>query len=276
VRREVWSAIRCTAPTSWEETIVRAFVAAAVTAGLAVSLTACNGSKPAASSSPSSTPSATQTSSAPTTSSTPFTPSAPPSTPPAATAPRTKAELTKALLALADLPPGFSVDPDSSDDGSRLSASNSHCATLVKLFNADAPPGAKASATRQFSGGQQGPFVEEELDAFAAPAEVTKLLATAGAAVRSCRQVKLTIPGAGTSPMRVTEVAAPKVGTTPVSVRFAAESGPLDGLEVTFALAGLGDVVLAVNADDPAQLEGAMTIAAEKAKKVLGTAKVGA
>ncbi|MEU4191178.1 hypothetical protein AB0E69_04710 [Kribbella sp. NPDC026611] len=253
---------------------MRPFIAAAITAGLALTLTACNGSKPSASNSPSSTPSST-----PATTPTPSTPpssSTPVVTPSPAPKVRTKAELTKALLALADLPPGLAIDPDNSDDGSRLSWSNSRCKTLVTLFNAQTPPGAKASVTRLFSGGQQGPFVEEDLAAMASPAEVTKLLATTKAAIRACHQVKLTIPGEGTSPMQVAEVSAPAAGTTPVAVRFSATSGPLEGLEVTFAVTGLDDVVLAVNVDDPSGLEGATTAAAEKAQKVLGTAKAGA
>ena len=255
--------------------VIAPVIATVVTAGLALSLVACGGgSKSTGATSPSTAPVST-----PASTPTPATSSSAPSnvpTTPAAPAPRTKAELTKALLALADLPPGLAIDPDTSDDGSRLSSTNSHCATLVKLFNADTAPGAKVSVTRLFSGGQQGPFVEEDLDALSSPAEVTKLLATTRAAIRSCRQVKLTIPGEGTSPMQVSEVAAPKAGTTPVAVRFAATSGPLEGLEVTFAMAGLGDVVLAVNVDDPTDLEGATTAAAEKATKVLGTAKAGA
>jgi len=174
---------------------------------------------------------------------------------------------------LPDLPPGFSIDPDTSDDGSKLSSSKSRCATLVKLFNADTAPGAKVSVTRLFSGGQEGPFVEEDLDALPSAADVTRLLATTRAAIRSCPQVKLAMPGAGSSTMQVSEVAAPKAGTTPVAVRFSATGGSLEGLEMTFALTGIGDVVLALSVDDPGELEGATTAAVEKATTMLGAPK---
>jgi len=252
---------------------MRTFVSAAVTAGLALSLVACSGSKGDTASAPGTTQSSTPTPTpVPTTSATP---SVAPTTP-AAPAPRTKASLTKALLALEDLQPGFAIDPDAEgDDGTKLTSTNAKCAKLVKLFNAETSPGAKVVVTRGFSGGQDGPFVQETLEAMPSAKATTAHLATIKAAVKSCTKAKLTISGAGTSTVSITEVAAPKAGSAPVAVRFAADSGPLEGLEVTFAFAGLQDVLLSMNFDF-ADIELPALAASKKANTVLGTTTGGA
>ncbi|HET6987287.1 MAG TPA: hypothetical protein VFI00_11760 [Kribbella sp.] len=252
---------------------MRTFVTTAVTASLALSLVACGGSKTDTTAAPSTTQSSTPTPTpVPTTSSTP---SAAPTTP-AAPAPRTKASLTKALLALEDLQPGFAIDPDAEgDDGTKLTSTNAKCAKLVKLFNAETSPGARVVVTRGFSGGQDGPFVQETLEAMPSAKATTAHLATIKAAVKSCTKAKLSISGAGTSTVAITEVAAPKAGSAPVAVRFAADSGPLEGLEVTFAFAGLNDVLLSMNFDF-ADIELPALDASKKASKVLGTTTTGA
>jgi hypothetical protein len=132
--------------------VKRSLVSAALAAGLALSLVACNGdAKPDSASTPSATPTPT-----PTVSST--TPTADPTTP-AAPKPRTKAELTKALLQLSDMPSGFAVDDsgEGEDDGSGISSTDSRCKEVVKLFNAQAAPGSTATASVVFSGGESGP-----------------------------------------------------------------------------------------------------------------------
>lgn len=250
----------------------RHLITAVLSVALTVSLVACGGdSTPDSASAPSGTPSATST---PTPTASSSTPSVVPTTP-AAPAPRTKATLTKALLALDDLPPGFAVDPETEgDDGTELSATGSKCAKLVQLFNAEATPGSKLGVHRGFSGGQNGPFVGETLEAMPSAAATTAYLATVKSAVKACPKAKLTIEGAGSSTVTVTEVAAPKAGATPVAVRFAAASGPLEGLEVTFAFAGLGDVLLTMDFDN-SDIERPVLDAVAKASKVLGTSSTG-
>ncbi|GAA1609214.1 hypothetical protein GCM10009789_74620 [Kribbella sancticallisti] len=251
----------------------RSLLSTAFAAGLALSLVACSGDDKAGSPAPS-----TSASSTPPPSSTPSaTPSATPTpTPSAPAAPkaRTKAELTKALLALADLPPGYAVEPDEGDDGSRLTSSDPKCKGVLTFFNAPSAPGSKVSATRVFSGGQEGPFVQETLDGMGSPQAVTSLIAATKKAVQSCRKAKLSIPGVGSSTVAISEISAPKTGTNPLAVRFSATSGALAGFELVFAITGLSDVVLAMSMDDAGNLE-ATTDAVDKATKVLGTAKTG-
>lgn len=206
--------------------------------------------------------------SAPTSAETTTTPTRP------ATQTRTAAELKKALLALDDLPPGFSVESAGSDDGDvALTSKDPKCAPLVRLLNADTAPGSKASATRSYSGGQDGPFIDEGLDAMGSPAAVARLQSSMRAAVAACSKVTLSIPGQGRSTVTVQQVSAPKAGTGPFAVRLTATSGPLEGLEVSMVTTGLDDVVLSMTfvaavADD---VDGATSDAVEKATSVLGT-----
>ncbi|TDD13007.1 hypothetical protein E1218_35120 [Kribbella turkmenica] len=243
-----------------------------------LALSGCSGgSETATSTTPSPVPSSTPT---PTTSTpTASTPSAVPSTPPAKPA-RTAAQLAKALLALADLPPGFSVEKDEGgDDGSdvTVSSKDSRCAKLVAFSNADNPPGSKASAGQSYSGGAQGPFVDETIDAMGSPAAVRALQKSFKQAVAACRTMTLKVPGEGTSPISVREVAAPQVGADPVAVRFTATSGPLEGFEVTMVTTGVDDVVLALTVVNglPEDIDGATSAAVEKAQDVLGATKSG-
>ena len=249
----------------------RSLFSTALAAGLALVLVACSGdSDDAGSPAPSTT-----TSSTPPPSSTPA-PSTPATTPSAPAAKvRTAAELTKALLALSDLPPGFQIEPEEEDDGTKLTSKDPKCASMVKLFNAKTAPGSKVEVMRVFSGGREGPFVQESLDAMGTPAATAALLATTRKAIKSCRKASLTIPGAGTSPVSVTEVASPEAGTNPVATRIAATSGPLEGFEVTFVFTGVGDVILSMAFDSSADIEEPTLDAAAKATKVLGTTKSG-
>jgi hypothetical protein len=254
----------------------RSLLSLVLAAGLATTLAACNDKSDKAA-----TPPSTSTSSTP-----------PPSTTPAPTTPsvtqsapvpvgRTKAELTKALLALPELPTGFSIDPDAagpddeSSDDLKLASKDARCKDLVVLFNAVASPGSKATAYQSFTGGQDGPYFDEELDAMASPAAATALLTRTKTAIKSCKKATLTVAGAGTSTVTVSEISVPKVGTNPVGGRFTATTGKMAGLEIFFAFTGVGDVVIAMSFDGGDQVEGALDAAVTKASKALGTAKTG-
>ncbi|MFF1821786.1 hypothetical protein ACFVWG_31065 [Kribbella sp. NPDC058245] len=250
----------------------RPITAAVLAVGLGLSLVGCQGDdKPAAGASNPTTSAPTTATSTPTpTASAPTTPAAP------APAPRTKASLTKALLALEDLPSGFAIDPESAGDdaGTKLTSSDAKCKPLVKLFNDDVPPGSKVSVSREFSGGQEGPFVGEQLDALPSAAATKAYLASVKSAVSSCKKAKLTISGAGTSPVTVAEVSAPKAGTGPTAVRITAAGGPLQGLEIHFVFTAFDDVLLSMNFDS-GDIEDPTLDAADKVHQVLGTSTQG-
>lgn len=256
-------------------------LALVATSAASLTLVACSGGSDSSggkSESPvtSSTPTGT-TMTSPTQGPTESTPTARPSSAPPAQ--RTAGQLTKALLELKDLPSGFAVEPDSEDEGAdvKVSSKDSRCARLVALMNAENPPGSKASALRSFSGGQDGPFIDEALDAMGTTQAVQALQRSFRSAIAACRTVTLTVPGEGSSPMQVRQVSAPKAGRDPVAVRFTATSGALEGFELTMVTAGVNDVVLAMSfiAAAPDDVDGATEAAAGKASQLLTGSKSG-
>lgn len=240
----------------------------------AATFTACSGGSSTSGSTPSATtPATTAASSTAPPSSAP--PSSPPSSQPAARA-RTAAELKKALLELRDLPSGFAVDTSAGDDDGSASSKDPRCATFIRIMDTDTAPGSKANAARSFTGGQQGPFIDESLDYLGSAKAVAALQASFRSAVRSCRSVTVRFPGEGSSKVSVTEVSAPQIGTGPFAVRLTATGGALDGLEIIMVTTGVDDVVVAMTfvAGTPDDVDGATEAAVGKAKKVLG-AKTG-
>lgn len=257
--------------------MAKSFRTAGSAAVVMLALVACSPGTTTGTSSPSSTPSSTPTPTVTTPAVT--TPTAVPPSMTATTTARTAASLTKALLALADLPAGFSLEKDDSSDGPdvAVSSKDSRCAKLVAYSNADNPPGSKASADQSYSGGAQGPFIDESIDAMGSPAAVRALQKSFKQAIAACRTMTLKVPGEGSSPITVRPVSAPDAGTDPVAVRFTATSGPLEGFEVTMVTTGVDDVVLAVTVINglPEDIDGATTTAVEKAQDVLGATQSG-
>ncbi|MGZ0147480.1 hypothetical protein ACXJJ3_10445 [Kribbella sp. WER1] len=229
----------------------------ALAAALLLSVTACGGSdkKEAA---PPATPSPTTT------------PSATPSTP-AAPVTRTSAELTSALLQLTDLPSGFSLDKDEDDGTKPFSAPTSRCKTLVKYLNASKAPGSKATATRTFTGGQEGPYIDYGLDSMGTADEVDDLRASYAKAVDSCPKVTLKTAGSGNTSMKVEAITAPAYGTKPFAFQLTGTSGPKRGLEYAAVVTGVGDVILSVGvlAGQGGELDPATEAAVTKARQVL-------
>ncbi|WP_185444013.1 sensor domain-containing protein [Kribbella qitaiheensis] len=241
---------------------------------VALSLAACGDDKKTGTPAPSTTPSASSSG----TPSAPSTPTADPSTG-SESVQRTKAELTKALLALPDLPSGFSLETDDPGDEAEnpLSSKDPKCKSLVKFLNADQAPGSKVSVTRSFSGGQEGPYIDFGVDAMGDSQKVLALQSSYRAAVRSCKKITMKFDGQGSSAMDVREVSAPQFGDDPFAFRLTSISGPQEGLEVVFATAGVNDVVVSVSivAGQPGELDSATEAAVGKAKKVLGGKKSG-
>ena len=234
----------------------------ALAAALSLSLTACGGDDKESGSAPAaSTPAPSVTS--PTLSGTPGEPVT-----------RTAAELTKALLALSDLPSGFSQEKDEPDDNSKpFSSPSSRCKTLVKYLNATKAPGSKASVSRSFSGSQEGPYIDFGLDSMSTAEQVAELRDSYAEAVESCTKVTLKTDGAGSTSMKVEKIAAPQFGTGPFAFRLTGTSGPKRGLEYTAAVTGVNDVIISVGvlAGQGTELDVATETAVTKAQQVLKT-----
>lgn len=235
-----------------------------VAAAVSLTLTACGEDKPSASSTPSSTPSVVVT---PTEST--------PSETPTETGPvkRTKADLTKALLELKDLPSGFSKETDDpgDEDSKPFSSPTSKCKTLVKYLNATEAPGSKVSAHSSFAGGQEGPYIDFGLDSMSTSKAVGELVTSYKEAVGSCKKVTMRVDGQGSTSMEVAEISAPKFGDGPFAFKLTGVSGPKEGLEFVAAVTGIGDVILSVGilAGQDGELDSATEAAVEKARLVL-------
>lgn len=172
------------------------------------------------------------------------TPSATTTAPPAAAPKRTKASLQKALLVLDDLPSGYSVEPpDGSSGSANISSSDPRCKPLVDIMNADHAPGSMATAQTSFSGGQDGPFVDQSLDALGTAAHVSAFHQKLRAAVAACPKVTMRLPE-GRSTMAVRSVRAPDASKDAVAFRITAQGGALDGFEGTQVATAVGDVDL--------------------------------
>ena len=228
---------------------------------------------PSSTTTPSATPSAPATPAPSATTPRPSTaaPTKPaPSTP--APAKRTEADLRKALLSLEDVPPGFEVQPDDDSGGQKATTPRSECKALVKMLNANTLPGSKTGVRTAFSGGPDGPFLQESIDAMGDATVARTFVAGYRTAVKKCRTVSLTISGAGTSTLAVREISFADIGDTSFAARFRATSGPLEGFELIQVASQSADLVVSMTAIDldPTDAEVATQEAVAKAQTKLG------
>jgi len=139
------------------------------------------------------------------------------------------------------------VDKTSGDDGAKISSSKAACAPLVRLMNTTKLSGSIAEAQISFSGGQEGPYVDENLDALATKQAAGAFVNGYRQAVKACRSVTVRLPGFGSSSMDVREVSFAKLGDDTFSARFRATGGELEGLEFIQVGVQSGDVVIGMN-----------------------------
>jgi len=185
---------------------------------------------------------------------------------------RTTAELTKALLELADLPGGCTEDKEEPDEDAKpFSSPSSRCKTLVKYLNATKAPGSKASVARTFTGGQEGPYIDFGLDSMSTAEQVAELRDSYAEAVESCTKVTLKTDGAGSTSMKVETITAPEYGSKPFAFRLTGTSGPKRGLEYAAVVTGVDDVIVSVGvlAGQGTELDAATEAAVTKARHVL-------
>ena len=162
-----------------------------------------------------------------------------------ATARRTRSELRRALLGLKDVPAGFEALPEADDDDDgRAFSTRSECAPLVRMLNARTTPGSTADASISFSGGQEGPWLKESLDALGSEDPARAAVRAFRTAVRECRTVSLKVTGAGTSTLKVRELSFGRIGDASFAARFSVGKGPLEGFELIHAAAQSKDVLV--------------------------------
>lgn len=202
---------------------------------------------------------------------------APPGSATATPGMRTSQTLTPALLALSDMPAGFAIEaPSGPEDTLHVaSVAGSTCDDFVALANAAHSAGTLADASISFSGGQDGPFIDESIEAVGTQSGVLMVLDAWRKAVTACPRVTVSFPDAKQpSAATVREVSPPAHGSHPVAFRIRATGGDLDGFEVTTVLAGVADTVVTLDFYDvpPSFIDGASGAAVDKATSVLGPA----
>jgi hypothetical protein len=192
-----------------------------------------------------------------------------------ATPDRSAATLKKALLAAADLPSGYAVQPEAEEGGATPVARSEDpkCQAFVRLINAETLPGSKASALVAFAGGNEGPFVEEWLESMGQPSGVAAVQQQLETSVKECDKVTVSLPGSGAAEMELTSVAPPAIGSHPIAYRMSAKDGALGGFEITFVHTGVGDTLLTMDfvAIEPAAIKGLLSSAHAKATRILKT-----
>ncbi len=173
------------------------------------------------------------------------------------------------------MPAGFEVESAAGgeNDGGKASSSRTECSALVRLLNATKVPGSRADAQVSFSGGQDGPFVDESLDALGTAQAARSFVADSRAAVKNCRSLSLTIDGVGTSTLQVREISFASAGDSRFAARFSATKRALEGFELIQAGAQSGDVLVGMTfvGLDPAEVEQATQDAVAKVEDKLGT-----
>jgi hypothetical protein len=184
--------------------------------------------------------------------------------------PHTKAQLRKALLALDDLPTGFQVDPPAGpDDRLAVTGKGAACERLAKELSAEKPAGSMATAQISLSGGQDGPFIDEALDAYAGAAAVEAYLKKLRADIAGCSSLTMAMDR-GTAKLRVSVVSPPQLGDSSLAARFTGQ-GEAEGFEFTIVGIAMGDVLvgLAFAAAYAEDIDGAAEAAVDKVNEVL-------
>jgi hypothetical protein len=124
-----------------------------------------------------------------------------------------------------------------------------------------------------FSGGEDGPAVDETLDALRSVSSAAGFVDRYRKAVKDCDAVTYSVPGVGTSTLHARAISFDDMGDD----SFAGRSGALDGFEVIQVGVQSEDVVLGLSFfwTDPADAEDATSVALDKTQETLGTSTNG-
>ncbi len=189
---------------------------------------------------------------------------------------RREAALKSALLALSDMPAGFSVGPEQFDDVTTTS-SDPKCATLVMIQNNPTAVGSLHHVGERLSGGPRGPFVDETIDALDSPNGVVADQAQLKAALADCTTVTVTYAGQQPSTEVFKTVPPPQGGQNPVAYRVSIVSGHAAGFEFTQVIAGVANTVVLLSfvETQQGQIDQIVAAALDRAARVLAGAGTG-
>ena len=122
---------------------------------------------------------------------------------------RAKGEFRRALLAGADLPVGLRVVPVQHAAVRIATSPSPSCAPPVTFFNTDDVAGSLHHIDERVSGGHQGPFLHEHIDALTGETEVAAEQTDLEAALAACGAITITSPGDASSIVAVTTITPP-------------------------------------------------------------------
>lgn len=228
----------------------------------AVLVTACGSSSspnPRAAATPSSTPSASPS---------------PAASPPAGAL--TSAQLGKALIAVADLPKGYTKDAKTLGTSLAVSTTDDKCArgfAGVNTVQKTGPLAVYSEARVSFSKGTAGPFLRDSISSFASHAKAASFLAAVHSVFRQCPSFQVTNPTTHrVTAVRLSPLTFPRIGNEGISVsaELATANGPAVRILMVFVRQGQSIVFLAELAKDvtdPAVLEKAVRAQVAKLSK---------
>jgi hypothetical protein len=189
---------------------------------------------------------------------------------------RPEAELKMALLDPKDLPAGLVLVPTQTS-AATASSSDPKCATLVTIINAPTAVGSLQHVDERFSGGDRGPFVDQQINELDSRSGVIAEQEHVKAALASCSTLTVTEPGQPPSTVDFRSVPPPLAGENPVAFQATYVSGGATGFEFTQVLTGVDDtvVILGFVGADQAQIEKIAHTAIDRATRVLTGATTG-
>lgn len=130
----------------------------------------------------------------------------------------TTAQLRAALLAVDDMPTGWSTEQDDEDDDDSFSEGCKPLAALDEAFEDDTD-----EPEVLYAQGELGPFVNQAIGSLPSAAEVSKRMAALKAALGKCPSFQYTDDEGDTQKVRIAPVSFPRLGDETLASRLTVE-----------------------------------------------------
>jgi hypothetical protein len=147
-----------------------------------------------------------------------------------ATKTQTSRQLKQALLAPGDISRRTEVSSPS-DDRATYAGASLECDALAAQLNVERPSGSVVQAGESLSGGEQGPFVDQELHAMRTAGEASALVEGYRRAAAGCTELDVSYGYGADSTVDVSAKAVAGVDGRHVALSFHATDGELDGFD---------------------------------------------
>ena len=158
---------------------------------------------------------------------------------------QTSGQLKGALLAPRDVSRGAKVSSPS-DDRATYAGASVECDALAQQLNVERPTGSVVQAEKALSGGEQGPFVDQELHAMRNAGDALALVEGLRRAADGCSELNVSYDYGGDSAVDITAEALAGVQGRPLSLLFHATDGDLEGFDYQQVYVPRGNVVVSL------------------------------